>query len=294
MNYKKYLPKRKKDYHKGDCGRVGIIAGSLSMLGSAILASQAALRSGAGLVYLMTVEEAVPHINIMYPELIVLPLVSKSGVLAFESIDLIKKYHEQKRFDSLGIGPGLTTELSIQKLIPEIMNLGGFTKLPLVLDADALNVLTLDNLKAYPHNKIVVTPHVGEFNRLYGKKSDGKGVLAKTDKSGKERIYYAAELSRKTRQITVLKGHGTVIADELNTLVNNTGNEGMATAGTGDVLTGVITSFLAQGVVPFQAAALGVYLHGLAGDFARKEKTSYSLISSDLLTYLPKAFKTLC
>ncbi|MFA5880302.1 MAG: NAD(P)H-hydrate dehydratase [Candidatus Margulisiibacteriota bacterium] len=284
INYRKCLPKRRKDFHKGDCGRVGIIAGSSAMLGSAILASKAALRSGAGLVYLMTIEEALPYINIVHPELIILPLMSRDGVITFDNIQLIKKYHEEKKFHSLAIGPGLTTSYHTQRLIPQIMRFASSNEIKLVLDADALNVINLDDFKHCSHHSIVLTPHAKEFERIYGKKPVEKD----------QRIYYAEDLAKKIKQIVVLKGYETVIADEKDMVINKTGNNALATAGTGDVLTGIIASFLAQGVPAFQAAALGVYLHGLAGDLAQKEKTNFGVISSDLLTYLPKAFKKIC
>jgi len=281
-DYSKLFPKRPIDAHKHSCGKVGIIAGSINMLGAAVLSARAALRSGAGLVYLLTIQESVPYINICYPELIVLPLPSTKGIISIKALPKIKEYIQEKKFTALAMGPGLTTEKSIKKIIPALLKFIYEQKIPTVLDADALNVLTSADFCDFTEPNFILTPHLEEFFRFYGQKPNS--LLEKQD--------FASQLSEKIKQVIVLKGHETVIANGVtDSEINPTGNEGMATAGTGDVLTGIIAGLLAQGLASFDAAILGTYLHGLAGDLAKEDKTIYGLIASDLIDYLPKVFK---
>jgi len=291
---KNLLPKRKIDTHKHACGKVGVIAGSENMLGAAILASRAALRSGAGLVYLMTIESAHEQINIIYPEIIVLPLKSKNGIISEEAIDQIIEYHDKYNFSALAMGPGLSQTEAIKKLVLKTIKFADQKQIPTVLDADAINVLKPEDFKALIQNLFVLTPHFGEYKNFFGDKAfsgfKGRSPLENNLPGGKGDFVPLKNFN----QIIVLKGHNTIIADANQVSTNKTGNTGMATAGTGDVLTGIIAGLIAQGVKNYNAALLGTYLHGLAGDLAAKEKTIYSLIASDLIEFLPNAFKTLC
>ncbi len=236
MDYSQLLPKRPKDVHKGQCGKVGLIAGSRTMIGAGILAARAALRTGSGLVYLLTIPEAAPAVNIAYPEIIVYP------------------FETPIECDAFVMGPGLGSESWAMHHVD----------VPCVIDGDGLFEFQKYNL-----SNVILTPHGGEFERLFGTIS-------------------SEDAAKSCGHIVVKKGPGTVITDGKKTVVNPTGNPGMATAGSGDVLSGVIASLIGQGLSLFDAAALGVYLHGLAGDLAY-EQLGNGLIASDIIDFLPKA-----
>lgn len=258
------IPKRKKESHKGDYGRLVIMAGSSGMAGAAILASRGALRSGAGIVYLAVPTQIKDIINLATPEVI----VKKINEIAILDHDV------------LAIGPGLTTSPNIKKIVKEaIMK----SKVPLILDADALNVLENESkILSKSKCEIIVTPHPKEMSRLTG--LDLKYIQ-------KNRISVAKKFSKEWGACVVLKGSGTVIADKLGDVyINKTGNPGMATCGVGDVLLGVISALVAQKFSMFDAACTGVYLHGLAADMAAKIKGEYSLIATDIIDFLPNAF----
>ncbi|RAP34423.1 NAD(P)H-hydrate dehydratase [Candidatus Marinamargulisbacteria bacterium SCGC AG-439-L15] len=279
LDYKTLLPKRQVNAHKGSCGRVGIIAGSASMLGAALLVAQAALRSGSGLVYLMTIPEAVGVLNVQFPELIVLPVKSERGVLTQAAFPEIQHYHQTYCFTTLAIGPGLGRAKSTQSLVRDCLSFGYEKKIPTVLDADALYALNPEDFNGDNLNSFVLTPHPKEFAHFM---NDDSEII------DRESVAKAAAV--QLGQVVVLKGSGTVIASAQECHVNLSGNAGMATAGSGDVLTGVISGLLAQGVGTYDAAKLGVFLHGLAGDLAMEEKSVYAMIASDLLLYLGAAF----
>jgi hydroxyethylthiazole kinase-like uncharacterized protein yjeF len=253
---KNTLPKRPKNAHKGMCGRVGVIAGSLSMLGAAILTARAALRTGAGLVYLITAPEALAHINIVYPEIIVLP---------FGDYKQITRYLTDYKINSLAIGPGLGRTEKTQKLTRKIIfEYCVAHKLKTVIDADALFAISKNKLETLSETQFVLTPHKKEYEQLFGPQEPQDVALA-------------------TKQVVLCKGPNTIVCDPQNKYINKTGNEGMATAGAGDVLTGMIAALVGQGSSVYDAAVLGAYLHGLAGDFAKQEKGIYSLIASDII-----------
>lgn len=278
------LPKRAQKAHKGQCGKVGIIAGSRELLGAAILCARAALHSGAGLVYLMTIDSAVPAINIQYPELIVLPIPSKEGRLTHKAFPVIKSYIEEKGINSMAIGPGLGKHPLTVKLINQILtDICIKQHLPTVMDADALNAISEDIFSKTTYAQFILTPHEKEFERLFGLKPE----------SERDRVLMTRRMASKIKQIILLKGYQTVIANQTHHIVNPTGNEGMATAGAGDVLTGIIASFIGQGVPLYDAAVLACYLHGRTGDIVKEKKGLYSLIASDLIQYLPYAFAEL-
>jgi NAD(P)H-hydrate epimerase len=278
------LPKRAKNAHKGECGHIGILAGSKQYLGAGILSARAALRAGAGLVCLMTIEEAVPFIAIQYPELIVLPLPSKKGLLHHTALPIINTYLQDKKINSLVIGPGLGANKSITKIVNSILFETCLSlTLPAVVDADALNAITEEDLCKVKYTQFILTPHQKEFTRLF------KHEPATEE----DRILATRRFANKTKQIIVLKGANSVIACTEHHVINQTGNEGMATAGAGDVLSGIIAGLVGQGCGLYEAAVLGCHLHGLAGDLGKNQLGMHSLIASDLINYLPFAFKEL-
>jgi NAD(P)H-hydrate epimerase len=274
------LLRRRPESNKGDFGRIFILAGSAGFSGAAVLCSLGAMRSGAGLVTLgipKSINSAV--IKIKPLEVMTLPLPeNSSGALSLKAYKKIKE--STKKTDIVIVGPGLSREKSTQNLIRKLAQ---EIKKPLIIDADGLNALA-GKTGLLPAGSIL-TPHPGEMARLL--KIDSK-------KLEKNREKIAKEFSRKHRVILVLKGHQTIVSDYSgNFYINQTGNPGMATAGSGDVLTGMIGAFLGQGLGAFEAAKYAVYLHGLAGDMAAKEKTQISLIASDIIDKIPNAIKKL-
>ena len=258
------IEKREKEIHKGDCGRILIVAGSHGMAGAAILAATAALRTGSGLVQVAIPKELFPIVQVGIPEATCLER-------DLRKIDL-------SLYDAIAVGPGLgQSDESIDTVKYLFENYDG----KMVLDADGLNILAYNNLFDLIKDKenIVITPHMGEAKRLLGHLKE-------------ERKETAIELYRKTKAITVLKGHATVVAtDNEKTYINTTGNPGMATAGSGDVLTGIITSLLGQGKSAKEAALAGVFVHGLAGDLAAETVGEYGLIAGDIAYYTAIALK---
>lgn len=274
-----HLPPRPLDANKGTFGRVLIVAGSRGMSGAAVLCSSAALRGGAGLVRLAVPEGIWTIVAAANPCYTTASLPQdEHGRLSIAALPQLLELVRGNSVAAIGPGVGQTAELA--DLIAAILEQ---TATPLVLDADALNVLTgrLDALRKHK-GPIVLTPHPGEFARLLG--SDIAAVQA-------QREELAAEFARRNDVVLVLKGHGTVVTDGRRVYINATGNPGMATGGTGDVLGGLIAALLGQKLETFAAAQLGVYLHGRAGDLARQQIGETSLIASDLLDFLPHAFR---
>ena len=274
------LLRRRPESNKGDFGRIFILAGSAGFSGAAVLCSLGAMRSGAGLVTLgipKSINSAV--IKIKPLEVMTLPLPeNSSGALSLKAYKKIKEFI--KKTDIVIVGPGLSREKCTQSLIRKLAQ---EVKKPLIIDADGLNALA-GKTGLLPAGSIL-TPHPGEMARL---------LKIDTKKLEKNREKIAKEFSRKHRVILVLKGHQTIVSDYSgNFYINQTGNPGMATAGSGDVLTGMIGAFLGQGLGAFEAAKYAVYLHGLAGDMAAKEKTQISLIASDIIDKIPNAIKKL-
>jgi hydroxyethylthiazole kinase-like uncharacterized protein yjeF len=279
---RRLLPRRAPDAHKGSCGTALIIAGSAGMSGAAALTATSCLRSGAGLVYLGAPESLHDIMEIKLTEVITKPLAeTRSRSLAKASIDRIVSLLPQA--DALAVGPGLSQHPDTAELVRLLLTQ---VYRPAVIDADGLNALAgkaelLHEVKA----PLVLTPHYGEMARLSGKSIDDVR---------KDPLQAAADFSQKYNQIVVLKGAPTVIAEPSGLLwINTSGNPGMATAGSGDVLTGLIAGFLAQGLKAAEAARLGVFLHGLAGDLAAAQKTQYCLVAGDIIDHLPQAFKKL-
>ncbi len=266
--------------YKYQFGKVLVIAGSRGMTGSSFLAAKAALRSGAGMLKVAAPECVIRVIENRLPEALtsVLPETSP-GSVSMKALDQLKALVSWS--DSVAIGPGLSRHEETMGLICELMS--GIDR-PVVVDADAVIALShcADSLRLN-ETPMVFTPHDGEFAALAG--LDTAGIR-------ENRIFHLVQTVRKLRKTILLKGSPTCIAGP-NTpvMVTNTGNPGMATAGSGDVLTGMIAAFLAQGMTCEQAACAGAWIHGLAGDLAAAEITQIGMIAGDLIDYLPAAFK---
>ncbi|HLR34483.1 MAG TPA: NAD(P)H-hydrate dehydratase [Tissierellales bacterium] len=278
--FSKVLPERKKDSHKGTYGKVGIMAGSTGMTGACALSSMSALRCGSGLVYGIVPEELSTILSIKLTEIILKPISDKDkGYFIYDSIDEIK--NNIKNLDVIALGPGIGTNKETIKVVHEMLRT---IERPIVLDADGLNCVSQDpNIFLEREETTIITPHPGELSRL---------LKIPTKKIQENRIKYSKIISEKYNIITVLKGANTIVANgDGDIYINNTGNPGMATAGSGDVLTGMIASFLGQGIGALTAAKLGVYLHGLAGDLAKLEYGEYAMTATDILNYIPSSLK---
>ncbi len=278
------LPARPPDSHKGSFGKVLIVAGSRGMSGAAILAGLGALRGGAGLVQVATPAEILSIVAGYNPCYLTAPLPQDaSGKAASASEDVVLELAASSRV--LAIGPGLGQGDSIVHLIKTVLHRAA---LPIVVDADGLNALAQvwsarSRAERVPRpHPLVLTPHPGEFARL---------LNTTTGSVRESREPLAVQFAREREVILVLKGHQTLVTDGGRLYRNTTGNAGMATGGTGDVLTGLIAALVAQKLEVFAAAQLAVYLHGLAGDLARDRFGEVALIASDLLDLLPVAFR---
>lgn len=273
------LPTRPKDAHKGDCGRILVIAGSRGMSGAACLSATAALRGGAGLVTVAIPEGIQPLVAGFEPSYLT------AGLPEDEQGRIKGTAHKQlseliARADSVAIGPGLGQSAGLMELV---LDLYDSVDSPLVVDADALNLLSRRSYvltRAAGRPARVLTPHPGEFARLTG--MDISAI--QQDREG-----HAVEFARKHNVVLVLKGAGTIVTDGQRLAVNQTGNNGLATGGTGDVLTGVLATLLAQ-LPAFEAARLAVHVHGLAGDVAAEDLSKPGLIASDLLSRIGRAW----
>jgi NAD(P)H-hydrate epimerase len=271
------LTPRPLDSNKGMFGRVLVVAGSRGMSGAAVLCASAALRGGAGLVRLAVPGEILPIVAASNPCYTTAPLAQdKQGCLT-EAVEAELMTLAENN-DVVAFGPGLGRSAAIATLLSPLLFQ---TQAPLVLDADGVNALAqhADRLRNRPA-PLILTPHPGEFARLLG--IETQAVQA-------QRRELAVRFAADHRLVLVLKGHGTIVTDGRRIYQNRTGNPGMATGGTGDVLAGLIAALVGQGLEAFAAAQLGVHLHGLAGDLARDELGEVSLIASDLLFYLPRA-----
>jgi hydroxyethylthiazole kinase-like uncharacterized protein yjeF len=271
---------RDRDSHKGDFGHLMVIAGSLGKAGAAVMAAKGALRTGAGLVSVAAPMGLIPVIQQQVMEAMCIPAgESIDGTLGISSENELLK--ASGSMTACAIGPGLTTHY---ETVQVIRNLVRRITIPMVIDADGVNALagSADMLKKAKAS-VVMTPHPGEMARLLG---------VSTDDIQKDRIGAAMDFAEQFSITLVLKGAGTVIATPHGEVfINTTGNPGMATGGTGDVLTGMIGSLLAQGYGPTQASCLAVYLHGLAGDLAAEEKGEAGMIAGDVIEKIPKAIK---
>ncbi|MBM3212060.1 NAD(P)H-hydrate dehydratase [Candidatus Poribacteria bacterium] len=278
----KLLPDRPQDAHKGTFGRAFILAGSVGFTGAAALTSEAALRVGAGLVTLGIPKSLNPIMEVKLTEVMTKPLPETEYMtLATNAKEEIMKNLENA--DILAIGPGLSRNSETASLI---QILSKEVQIPKVIDADGLNALS-DNRSILKElaPKTILTPHPGEMARLLG------STILQVQS---DRIGIAQSFAKENGVVLVLKGAPTVISDpQGNVFVNTTGNPGLASGGTGDVLTGAITGFLAQGLDAFDAAVLGVYVHGLAGDLAEMVYGNAGMLAQDVIHQLPKVIQKL-
>ena len=258
--------------HKGQMGHALMIAGSYGMAGAAILASKACLRAGTGKLTVFTPKRNMPILQTAVPEAIV--TITNEEIFFTEAV-------ETDDFSAMGIGPGLgQSEQTAIAMIAQLRR----TQCPMVVDADALNMLANHHawLQQLPKG-IIMTPHPKELDRIEGHSADSF-----------ERLNKACNLAERIKGYVLVKGRYTAICmPDKHVIFNPTGNAGMATAGSGDVLTGIITGLLARGYKQEDACIIGTYLHGLAGDLAAEELGEESLIASDIIKYLPRAFKRL-
>ncbi|HVZ95696.1 MAG TPA: NAD(P)H-hydrate dehydratase [Chitinophagaceae bacterium] len=262
-----YVPRRPFT-NKGNFGYACLVAGSYGMMGAAVLSAKACLRSGVGKLTCYICSEGYSIMQTAVPEAMCM-VFGKSFVKDIDGL---------KNFDAMGIGPGIGRHLSHKELLQKVFKNG---QIPMVIDADALNILSNYNslLKSIPAYSII-TPHPKEFDRLFGK-----------CKNDFERALVALKKAKELNIFIVLKGHRTLIASPNGKgYFNTTGNAGMATAGSGDVLTGILTALVAQGYTPLDAAVLGVYLHGLAGDKAAASHSQEAMVAGDIIDHLGKAF----
>jgi NAD(P)H-hydrate epimerase len=277
---KNVIPIRKSESHKGTYGKVSVVAGSKGMTGASYLTSIAALRSGSGIVYTFIPDSLYEIMAVKTIEIITKPVYDMNkGHFVKESIDEIMK--TVLLSDVVAIGPGLGVGDERIELVSKLLD--SIDK-PVVLDADGINCIA-KNKKALKERKYatVITPHPGELSML---------LDVSIDEVQSNRIKYAKLTSEKYGVITVLKGSNTVIVGtDGEVFINPTGNPGMATAGSGDVLTGIIASFIGQGIEILRAVLSGVYIHGLAGDLASEDRGQYGVIASDIVEKIPNAIK---
>ena len=268
------LPDRDPWGHKGSFGRILLLCGSRGYTGAAYLAAMGALRCGAGLTFLGVPESIYAIEAVKLNEPVVFPLPDDEGRLG--SLAIPEILERVKTVDAVLIGPGLGQSLSVLNVVSAVLK---YAECPVVLDADGINVLQkhmhLLRGRRYP---TVVTPHDGEFIRLGGKFSE-------------DRMASAATLARDLGCVVLLKGHETCITDGKTGYRNTTGNPGMAVGGSGDVLSGMITALLGQGLAPLEAAACGAWLHGAAGDLCAEELGQYAMLPTDMLAALPRLLK---
>lgn len=277
---RRLIQKRQANTHKGDYGRVGIIGGSQGFTGAPYLTSLAALRTGSGYAFTLIPKSLAPIMSIKLTEAIIRPIEDKdTGHFTMESFQDILKYIID--MDVLAVGPGMGVDADRSYLIKEIIK---NIDIPMVLDADGLNCVSQDpNILRRDKSPLIITPHPGELARF---------LDLSIQKIQEKRVYYSEYMAKEYNMIVVLKGHKTVVASPKEGIyINESGNPGMASAGTGDVLTGMIASFLGQGIDPFHSAKLGVHLHGLAGDISRDRLGEYGMIASDLIGDIPEAIR---
>lgn len=271
-----WLPKHTLESHKGDYGKLLLLCGSTGFTGAASLAAKAALRTGAGLVYLGVPEAVYPILASKLDEPVVFPLPA-SGNGRFSRMGVSEVQERLRDMDACLIGPGIGGGYNVEEMVYGVL---AAAECPLVLDADGINVLSghidrLDKAKA----PLVLTPHEGEFRRMGGDLSLG-------------RLEAARQMAEKTGAVIVLKGYRTVVAAPSGEIyVNSTGNPGMATGGSGDVLVGILTCLLGQGMEPVKAAAAAVWIHGRAGDLCAEALGMRSMLPGDMIGVLSQILR---
>ena len=287
---KSLIPKRDKHSHKGDYGKVLIIAGSKGMSGAAILAGRAALKAGAGLVTIACPASERFIITAVLPEAMTLPLSDKEGVASLKAAGEILKWQKIKKYDVALIGPGLSVLKEAPLFAAEVIKK---LQIPMIIDADALNALSSCRSAALPRCRAssvpyIMTPHLGEMKRLL-----------KTDSFDRKSL--ALKLFNKTGAIIIMKGNKTLIKAKDGFYENTTGGPALSKGGSGDILAGLIAGLWAQAgkrdgyndKTAFESSILGVYLHGLCGDLASKKLTERCVLAGELLDYLPNAYRSL-
>jgi NAD(P)H-hydrate epimerase len=291
---KSWLPERPADAHKGRFGHVLIVAGSRGMVGAAVLAARGAMRAGAGLVTLALPESQLPVAAAHIVEAMTLPLPeTSSGALRSDAVAKIIDAHDRRGYTAMALGPGIGTRSESQKAVVGVL---GNLKIPVVIDADGLNVLSMVSRKESRRllerrgAPFIITPHPGELGRLLR----SRAVEIESDRA--DAVTRAFETFGG---VCLLKGRKTMIGDGRRLRTNISGNAGLAKGGSGDALTGIIAGIWAQRLAAnahdsgFEAACIGAYLHGFAADRAAKEKTARALLASDVIEALPAAFKKL-
>jgi NAD(P)H-hydrate epimerase len=264
------IRKRKRFSHKGSYGHALLIAGSYGMTGAAILSAGACIRAGAGLL--------TTHLPAaLYP--IVQTAVPESIFSIDRSEDVFSRCPPLDKYSAVAAGPGLGVHFRTKKALDNLIRSAA---IPIVLDADGLNILAVyPEMRSILPAETIITPHPGEFDRLFGRSENGQS-----------RNQLQIEMSRKYKIVIVLKGAFTsVTLPDGQCFFNSTGNPGMATAGSGDVLTGILLSLLTQGYPSSEAAVAGTFIHGLAGDLSAEEHSQQGLIASDIIQNIGKAFK---
>lgn len=275
---KALMPKRKSESHKGDYGRMAVLGGSSGMAGSVYMASLAAMRTGAGMTFILAPKSISKILQIKANEQIIKEIACQNFYYSSEIVKQLLDNIDGK--DALIIGPGMGKGENLDELISEIIT---STEIDIIIDADGLNAISKDLSILKSKNNIILTPHMGEFSRLTGIEID-------KIKADEENI--ARKFAKDNDVILVLKSNQTIVTDGENFYKNEIGNPGMATAGVGDVLTGIIASFMKR-LDPFEAAKLGVYIHSLAGDIASQKLGEDSLMATDIIDSLPDAIKKL-
>lgn len=276
LNHEKVLsilPDREIDTHKGDFGKILLLCGAKGYTGAAYLAAMGALRSGAGLVFLGVPEGIYAIEAVKLNEAVVFSLSDEGGKLSAASIPEIMD--RLPKMDAVLVGPGLGQSDGVLQVVKAVLENAAC---PVVLDADGINLIAAHkDIVRGRTAPTVLTPHAGEFARLGG--------------DAGEHVPAAEAMARDLGCIMLLKGHNTVITDGSTTYINPTGNPGMAVGGSGDVLAGIITALLGQGIAPLEAAACGAWLHGAAGDLCAAEIGQYGMLPTDMLHVLPRLLK---
>jgi len=282
------LPRRSADSHKGDYGKLLLIGGSCAMPGAIALSAMASLRSGAGLVTVATAATVHSIVAGFDPCVMTIPLrCAANGTIAEDADSLSQVVGPVEQYAAIVVGPGLGKSTELASLVSEL-----YQKIrgPLIVDADGLNLLASEaSGLPVPSGPRVLTPHAGEFARLLQNNHQGvdvDGVLTRDDFE-----QAAVELAGKSQTVIALKGHTTFVTDGLMQWHNKTGNAGMATAGSGDVLTGVIAALIGQGMNVGDAVRFGVQVHGCAGDLAAAELGMVSMTALDIIDFLSVAFQ---
>lgn len=275
------LPNRPIDSNKGTFGKVLTIAGCFNYQGAAYLSAVSSLKIGAGLVSLASIVKVIDNISALTPNLTFYPLQDFENTCieenAFSQLEPIIK-----NYNVIAIGPGLSEHPHVQKFVKKALERLSDFEIPVVIDADALNIISELNITKLPKNSII-TPHPKELSRL---------LNTTVEEIQKDRISAAKNASEKYKCVTVLKGNETVICSK-NYLVaiNTSGNSALAKAGSGDVLTGIIAGLISQGMQTEDAAKLGVFIHGLSGEAASENLTQYCVLAQDLIDHIPEAIK---